>query len=234
MNSNLIQKIDRDIAAQLSVLGIGEKKPQKYLFPSITLSREYGCEGIPVARLLAKKLSTDEYPWVVFHRDLITKLSDINDIQKDLIDSLSAENRGLLHQYIEHLLAHRPTNVQLYKKIAGTLRILCAHGRTIILGSGGAILAADIKHILHVRLRANKDFKVSRVAKLLNVSKSDAENQIRSIDAHRENFIYEFTHKDVGDPRYYHLIIDNGHFNTEQIVELIHRSLMLKNLLPKV
>ncbi len=233
MQPNLYQKIDRDIAAQLKALGIGEKRSQKLHFPCITISREFGCEGNPVARQLVQKLSTEEYPWVLFHKELITEMSEQKDVQRDLIESISEENRGQLHQYIEHLLAHKPTNVELYKKIAETLRILGERGRSVILGSGAAIINASLPNILCVRLQAPMDFRVERIAKLLDIPASEAREKIRTYDGKREEFVYEFTRKDVSSPHHYHLIFDNSKFDAGQITELICHALVLRKMLPQ-
>lgn len=234
MYSNLLQKIDRDIAAQLRSLGVGERKREKYQFPCITISREFGCEGIPVARLLHEKLSTEEYPWVILYRQLITDIIKNEDVKKDLIDAINTEWRGMIHQYIEHVLAHKPTDVEIYKQMAETVRILGARGRSIIIGTGAAILTSDMKHTLHIRLQANMEFKINNVSNLLNISKAEAKKHIEAKDLKREEFIYSFTRKDVRDPHHYHLVIDNSKFNAEQIVELTYRSLVLNNMLPKL
>ncbi len=234
MQPNLFQKIDRDIAAQLKILGIGERRAQKYQFPCITISREFGCEGTPLSRMLVRKLSTSEYPWVLFHRELITELSEKEDIQRDLMESITEEHRGQVHQYIEHLLAHKPTNVELYKKIAEALRILGERGRSVILGAGAAIITAGMPHMLHLRLQAPMDFRVERVAKLLDVSSQEARDMIRKNDSKREEFIYEFTRKDVRSPHHYHLIIDNSKFDATQITELIYHALVLRKMLPQL
>ncbi len=233
MQSNLYQKIDRDIAAQLKVLGIGERREQKLRFPGVTISREFGCEGTPLARMLVQKLSTEEFPWVLFHKELITEMSDKEDIQRDLLESISEVHRGQVHQYIEHLLAHKPTNVELYKKIAETLRILGERGRSVILGSGGAIITAGLPLMLHIRLQAPMAFRIDRTSKLLNVSPSEARERILMYDNKREEFIYEFTHKDVRSPHHYHLIFDNSKFDASQITELIYQALVLRKMLPR-
>ncbi len=234
MQPNLYQKIDRDIAAQLKMLGIGEKRTQKLHFPCITVSREFGCEGTPLAYQLVRKLSTEEYPWVLFHKELVTEIPEQEKVQRDLIESLTEENRGQLHQYIEHILARKPTNVELYKKITETLRILGERGRSVILGSGAAIINADIPNTLCVRLQAPIEFRIERISRLLEISTSEARDKVRTYDSKREEFVYEFTHKDVNDPKHYHLIFDNSRFDAGQISELIYQALVLRKMLPQV
>lgn len=232
MYSNLFQKIDRDIAVQLKTLGIGEKKSQLDNFPCITLSREFGCEGIPTARHLTEILSTNEYPWVIFHRELISEISKKQEMLIDLTNTLEEEYRGYFHQYIEHLLSHKPLDLQVYKKMAKTVRLLALRGRTIILGSGAAIIAPDIPNVLHVRLQAPVKFRIERVAKMMNISESQAKEEIKSREVKRQNFIYEFTRKDLTDPKYYHLVLDNSLLNAEQISQLIFQALTIKKMLP--
>ena len=234
MYTNLPQKLDRDIAAQLRSLGVGERRAQKHQFPCITISREFGCEGVPVAQHLVEKLSTEDYPWILFHRKLIQEISEKDVLQRDLEEIISDEKRNKLHQYIEQLLSHKPTNVQQYKKLGQTIRVLGTRGRSVILGAGAAILTSDIPHALHVRLRAPLDFKVKRVSGLLNIPDSEARKKIRENDTERQEFIYEFTRKDLRDPHHYHLILDNSMFDVSQITELIYHALVLRKMLPDV
>ncbi|MFO8028723.1 MAG: cytidylate kinase-like family protein [Cyclonatronaceae bacterium] len=234
MRPNLYQKIDRDIAAQLKMLGIGEKRSQKHTFPCITISREFGCEGTPLARHLVQKLSTVDYPWVMFHKELITEISEDEELQQDLADSVGEENRGKIHQYIEHLLAHKPTNVALYRKLAETLRILGERGRSVILGSGAAIINADLPNMLNVRLQAPLEFRIKRVSNILGTSHSESREKIRSMDNQREEFVQEFTNKDVSDPHHYHLVIDNSLYDAGQMTELIYHALVLRKMLPQL
>lgn len=234
MYSNLPQKIDRDIAAQLKSLGIGERRTQKHQFPCITISREFGCEGVPVAQGLVEKLSTEDYPWILFHRKLIKEISQKDALQSDLADIISDEKRNKLHQYIEQMLSHKPINVQQYKKLGQTIRVLSTRGRSVILGAGAAILASEIPHALHIRLRAPMDFRVKRVSELLDITDSEAREKIRENDTERQEFIYEFTRKDLRDPHHYHLIIDNSNFDASMITELIYHALVLRNMLPEV
>jgi cytidylate kinase len=186
------------------------------------------------AHQLVRKLSTEEYPWVLFHKELITEMSEQEQLQRDLVESLTEENRGQLHQYIEHILAHKPTNVELYKKIAETLRILGERGRSVILGSGAAIINADLPKMMCIRLQAPLEFRVERITRLLGVSASEAREKIRTYDSKRQEFVYEFTRKDVSDPHHYHLIFDNSKFDAGQITELIYHALVLRKMLPQI
>ena len=230
MYTNLLQKIDRDIAAQLKALGIGEKRPEKPRYPSITISREFGCEGITVSRLLAEKLSRPGIPWILFHRQQIIDITRQKELQEELLDSVHTSDRGMIHQYIDHLLAHKPSDVEIYREMAQTLRILAMQGRTILLGSGAALFTADFNHMLHVRLRASLEFKIDHVSRLLNISPAEAKKEIREKETSRETFIFNFTRKDVSDPAHYDLVIDNERFSADSIVELIHHALVLRNL----
>jgi cytidylate kinase len=233
MYTNLLQKIDRDIAAQLKALGIGERRPEKLRYPSITISREFGCEGITVSRLLAEKLSRPRVPWILFHRQQIIDITRQKELQEELLDSIDSSDRGMIHQYVDHLLAHKPSDVEIYREMAQTLRILAMQGRTIILGSGAALLTTDFDHVLHVRLRASLEFKVDHVSRLLGISQAEAKKEIREKEESREAFIYNFTRKDVKDPAHYDLVIDNERFSAASIVELIYHALVLRNMYPE-
>ena len=89
MSSKFRARIEAQLANQLRLrtqelwkLRKGEKK-----LPFITISREYGCEGYPVAEALQDKLTKmtdDTYPWAVFDKQVISKIAEEHNLSENL------------------------------------------------------------------------------------------------------------------------------------------------------
>ena len=221
MYSKLTRNLDQFIRFQLEQYTT-QPLQKKKVHPVITISREFGCEGFPVAKMLAEKLkSEDGMDWLVYNRELVKKFTNIDGFDEEMMSLLNEQQRSQVDEYVDHLLAHKPSNYSLYQKLARSVRALSERGHCIIIGSGGAILTADIPNSLNIRLKAKLPFRINRISNELSISKDEAKVLIDENDESRSNLIKKFTRQDVNNPRFYDLIIDNEKFSAEQITEII-------------
>lgn len=230
MYSKLTLNLDQFIRHQLeqfTALPLRKKK----VHPVITISREFGCEGFPVAKILSERLKKEgELDWLIYNRELVDYVSDSKEFENELMDSLNEQQRSQVDQFADHLLAHKPNNYALYKQLARSVKALSERGHCIIVGSGGAILTAELKNCIHIRLKASMDFRMDRISRELSVSRNEAKKIIEENDRSRIDMIRNFTKQDVENPRFYDLIIDNERFNSEQIAD--HIVLALNQRIP--
>jgi cytidylate kinase len=231
MKPILTPKIDQNIAFQVKRVAHNLKKSSTVRHPSITISREFGCEGFPLANVLASKLSVDDEEWSIFSSDMLREISDKNEYERELTESLHESYRSQLHQDLDVLLSKKPSDYSRFRQIAQNLKIIGAKGRTILVGSGGAILTQNEKNFFHVRLTASPDFRINRICELLNISRTEASNLVEERDLYRRDLINRFTNKDVSDPSFYHLILRNDYFSANEIADIIIHALRIKELL---
>lgn len=231
-DSILTPKIDQNIGFQIQrLLREAEAAEPMPTHPTITLSREFGCEGFPVAEELSRQLQSSKDEWVVFHRKLLEEMSETDEYRSDLLDAVSDQNRGQIRQYLDHLLSHKPTNYSYYKSMAEHVRILAEKGKAIVVGSGGAIVTRGLDNVFHVRLKASEEFRIKRIAGLLDMSYNQARRKVEQTEENREEFVKEFTKQDITDPAHYHLIIDNEAFDARMAANVILHAMKQKKLL---
>ncbi len=230
MYSKLTLNLDQFIKYQLEQYRQVPVK-KKEIRPVITISREFGCEGFPVAKLLAEKLKSEsKLEWLIYNRELVDRFSDTTEFDNELMESLSKQQRSQVDQFVDHILAHKPNNYALYKKMARSVKALSERGYCIIVGSGGAILTADLPNCIHIRLKAPYSFRIQRISRELQVSENEARKIIENNDQSRVEMIRNFTKHEVEDSKFYDLIIDNERFNSHQITE--HIILALNQCVP--
>ncbi len=125
--------------------------------PFITISREYGCEGILLARGLAdrlNRLNPEPTPWIVMGKEIIETIAQKRGSAAKFVDALSHSRRGFIQQTVEVLFGHRPTEYQAYETLVESLVTLAEAGRVILVGRGGAIVCGELARGVHVRLIA--------------------------------------------------------------------------------
>lgn len=82
-------------------------------FPSITISREFGCNGNNMAHELAELLSKHGVGWNNFNIDVNKQISDSAEFTEKLLEVNEAERRNQLQQYHDQLHVHTPITYRL-------------------------------------------------------------------------------------------------------------------------
>lgn len=199
--------------------------------PIITLSREFGCEGYALAGELAKRLSTESRPWMVYSRDMHDPIAPDRDPVHELIDVLDSSGRDAITEMFDKFMADKPTDMERYTSLVANLRTLTRHGHAVILGGGGAILTKGYPKAFHVRLQASEEFRVNRIASITGLRLEEAQTQVAEHEQNRVAFIQKFTRHNITDSHLYDLILNNGTMNVDQMSELILLAMNQRGLL---
>lgn len=220
MNEFITGKMDAIFAHQLEQMERDLKSMRIHHRPSITISREFGCEGYPLAKRLAEKLSVGEYKWSIYGRDAIKEIAESDRFTTDLWETIPDETRNSFTQYLEASLAHKPTDLMLFKKMAKSLKLITLRGFAIVLGAAGAAVTQGQKYTWHFRLVADEDFRLNRIMEMGH-NAHDAKQLMRERDEQRARFVKEFTGKDIRDPHLYTLTLNNAQLSVEEMSETI-------------
>jgi cytidylate kinase len=233
LETKITPKLESSFKFQVSKLDSG--KPHRVhtesRHTSITISREFGCEGYPLAHKLAELLSTRGAEWSIYNRDVFDQISDSAEFTEKLLEEIKTERRNQLQQYLDQLFAHTPTELVRYKKLAQNIRAVTTKGHAIVVGAGGAIIGQDDKHQFHVRLIASMDFKIARLRPLVpDLSTTELIETIEHTNNKRVEFIREFTARDIKEEKYYDIVINNDRFTVEEMAELIIAGMKIRGL----
>lgn len=189
--------------------------------PCITISRQYGCQGYPVAEYLAELMQqkTNE-PWVLIDKAVLDEVAKCNNISRDILESLGEKNRRL--DDILSTFSPRWTHSQ------DCFRLLCKHvvslaeqGNVIIMEMGGAIITRHFEHVWHFRLYGSHDFKVQTIASRLGIEFEDAEKLVVRQQKQRDSFTRDFLDQNDHDPLLYNILFNNDHAGPEKIAQVI-------------
>ncbi len=233
LDTKITPKLESSFKFQVSKLdhGIHRKFHVETRYPSITISREFGCEGYPLAHKLAELLSKQGNEWNIYNRDVFDQISDSAELTEKLLEEIKAERRNQLQQYLDQMFAHTPTELVRFKKLAQNIRAVTTKGHAIVVGAGGAIIGQDDKNQFHVRLIASMDFKISRLRPLVHdLSTTELIETIDHTNSKRVEFIREFTNRDIKEEKYYDMVINNDRFSVEEMAELIIAAMKIRGL----
>lgn len=91
----------------------------------------------------------------------------------------------------------------------------------VILGRGAQIALRDVPRALHVRLDGPLERRVAQAVELGGLDPAAARRDQHHTDTARHRYIHHLYHRDVGDPRFYHLLIDSTSLPWATCVEII-------------
>lgn len=191
--------------------------------PCITLSRQYGCQGYPVAERVCELMTekTGE-PWLLIDRAVLDEVARHHNISKDILESLGEKNRLL-----DDLLA---TFSPRWVHSQDCFRLLCKHvvslaeqGNVVIMELGGAIITRHFEAARHFRLYGSHQFKIRTIAQRLKLSEEDAEALVVKQQRQRDSFVRDFLHSNDHDPLLYDLLFNNDRTEPELIAQTIVR-----------
>ncbi len=176
--------------------------------PSLTLSRQFGCEGFPLAERLKVLMEEGSgEPWNIYDKTLIEKVAQDEGISMDFLKKL-----GDLTRRLESLGLNAPGHVThdaAFEKVAKYLLEIAKVGNAIIVGRGGAILCRELKNSFHFRLEASFEWRVHSLMKRLELPQKEVEETVKANSRLRDKFISQCLGANVGDLQHYDAVFNN-------------------------
>jgi cytidylate kinase len=175
---------------------------------TITISREFGSEGVKIAQRVAETLG---YTLVdkrilesVFRRYGLTKFGDLYSSAPSFWDLANANNLLIVSMLNE------------------TMEALAHRGQMVILGRGGFASLNEYADVLNVRIQAPFPDRVERIMTRENIpDRQKAEAQVREDDKARQKFVKMFYNKEWNVETYFNLVIDTSTVSIEMAVDWI-------------
>lgn len=189
--------------------------------PTITISREFGCAGFPLAKELIARLSDKKTNWKLYSRDLIKAIGDEDEKSDLMLESIDEEKRNIIFQDLQELLQVKPSDFSRFNKLAQNVRIIGEAGNAVIVGSGASLLAHKDQNFFNVRITGSYEFRVQRIMKELDLNLYNAKKMVTEQGNERAAFIHKFTRKDVASPAHYQMVLRNDFFTVEDMADLI-------------
>ncbi|MGH8597145.1 MAG: AAA family ATPase, partial [Gammaproteobacteria bacterium] len=134
-------------------------------FPFITVSREFGCEALPLAQKLVELLNErcrPSIPWVAYDRELLDKVAKELHLHRDIVESLDGHRRDEMSELFDTILNKKVDDAVVFRKLSEVIRSIAIHGHAVIVGRGSALATQDLKTGMHVRLVAPHGWRVHK------------------------------------------------------------------------
>jgi cytidylate kinase len=203
--------------------GLGKDERQS---PTVTLTREFGCEGYPVALRLQTLLEARSgQPWVVMDRALLDAVAKDHHLSAQILQNIGAKNR-FLDDMLSTFSPRWKSDKDYYRLLCRQIVALAQEGNVILIGRGAAILTQETGNCFHFRIVAPMRFKVDSVSARMGLSSQEAQDLIQARQRQRDAFLMDFLGRDIADPTLYHLLFNNARCSAGRIASLMAEVVM--------
>ena len=184
--------------------------------PVITISREPGSGGRPIAEMVAKTLRFELYD-----EKFIEDIAKSTKRRTDLIKSVDEKARGLVTDMLQSILNPDYISDMTYIRHAAKVILTRAHrGKAVFLDRGtNFIIPAE--STLRVRVQAPYPVRVSRAIKHEGIDASRAREIIRKHDTERKEFVRQYFDKNISSANFYDLVLNTTFMTLEDARDLI-------------
>lgn len=192
--------------------------------PVITISREYGCYGSQIAKLLVEKINKNQITqWDFISSEILSKVAKKLMVTPDKISHVFGAN---VKSAVEDLFSsfsvsqRYVSDVNVIKSISDTVNSYANGGNVVIVGRAGCVLTKHIKKSLHIKLIAPLDWRIESVSKRFNLSPEEGKKKVLGIDTKRKEFMLLFK-GDKPDSELFDLVLNRATLTNDEIVNLI-------------
>lgn len=184
--------------------------------PFITISREAGSGGRPIAKAVAKKLK-----FKLYNKELIDMMAKEAKKRKQLIESLDEKERGLVEELVYSLFDPEYVSGETYfKNLCRIVLTVARKGNCVILGRGGNFITSHYGG-LHVRIVAPFLVRAGYTAQFEGYTIYEARERMEKFDKDRKEFIQQYFGKNPSNANYYDLVVNTTYLGIKEAAEII-------------
>lgn len=185
-------------------------------FPSITIARDPGSGGRPIAVEVANRLGMKFYD-----EALIDKISKSTKMRREVIRRVDERTRGVIDDMVHSLLNPDYVSDVTYLQHLIQCTLAIGHeGNSVILGRGSNFILSR-QSSLDVLITAPYKTRVERAIQYEGISHDEARERIGKITDERKRFVSDYFGKDYTNSNYYDLVINTEHFSIESASKVI-------------
>ena len=175
--------------------------------PFLTISREEGAGGHPLAEALLARFSKEKDPlfsgWQTFDKNLCERVAADPGLHVRLEDLLNEQFHTGLDELLRTVVAKLSPQMKVDHQMFRTVRSLCVVGKAIVIGRAGALISRDLPLGVHVRLVASRKSRLARARHDNGLSEAAAAKRLDEREAKRARVVGTYFNRDVADPLLY-------------------------------
>lgn len=164
-------------------LDIQKRKPKPKVPPTICFSRKIGVGVLEIADILAEKIG-----YRVVDREILEYIAKEEKLSKKTVAFFNEQYPGIISEYISWIFGEKAfTKSDNTKNLFSAIFSIANLEPSIFVGRG-AYLLLPREQVLAVRFICSDEFRIKRLARILNVKEKEAAGKLGEIDKEQRDF----------------------------------------------
>jgi cytidylate kinase len=212
---SLINRILQQFQIQQN-LSKADDTPDTFMRPFITIAREPGSGGAPIATAVAEKLKFE-----LVDEQIIDEIARSTKKRKEIIKAIDEKSRSAIEDIVHSVLNREYVEETQY--LSELVKVILAYaysGRCVILGRGGNFITPFARG-LHVNITAPYKVRVQRAMDFEGHSHARAQEVIAKVEKEREDFVTQYFKRDLNKKNSYDLTLNTTYFQVDQARDVI-------------
>lgn len=207
------------ILAAVRLRKIGSLVPSRevgFPRPFITVARDPGSGGCPIAKRVADKLG-----FLFVDEQIIEQIAGNTKQRKAIIKAIDEKSRTRIEDIVHSTLNKEYVDDYVY--ISELIKVILAYahkGHVVILGRGANFICPTGKG-LHANVTAPYNIRVQRAMNYEGFDKKQAKDVIAKVEKERKDFVKQYFKKNVHDVNAYDLTINTSYLDIDEAAQLI-------------
>ena len=184
--------------------------------PFITISREPGSGGAPIAKAVADKLGFE-----LIDKQLIEEIAKSTKKRKEIIQQIDEKARTGIEDIVHSVLNREYVNdVKYTEELFKVILTYACKGKVVILGRGGNFVTPFARG-LHVSITAPYNIRVQRSIDYEGYTTAQAKEIIAKVEKERRDFVKQYLKKDSKKANSYDLVLNTTYFLVDEASDVI-------------
>lgn len=195
---------------------LGDNHPSLAKKPFITIARDPGSGGKPIAKLVAKQLK-----FKLYDKALVEEIAKSAKLREKTIHQIDEHTRTYIQDLVHSLLNPEYISDTTYIKHLSRVILAIAHqGKAVIVGRGANFILPPDEG-LRVLITASKKVRIQRAIAYEKISRREATTRVIKISKQRSDFVSQYFRKYYTNPKHYDLILNTDHYDINTAANVI-------------
>ncbi|GHO86606.1 cytidylate kinase-like family protein [Dictyobacter formicarum] len=204
------------------------QQPLSAQMRAVTISREYGSGGGEIARRVATKLQ-----WRLIDHEFVVRIANMLGVSEREVELQDEYSQGIVARILSSMRSVDPallvdvtnnmnTSEEGYHQaLVSVVEAVAREGQVVIVGRGSQKILERMRDVLHVRIVAPLEKRITYVVQRESLNHSAARDRILQKDRHRERYLQAHYRANSTDAHLYDLVLNTGVIDLDSAVDLI-------------
>lgn len=190
----------------------------------ITIAREFGSLGRPIAKKMAELLGIEFYD-----RDIVEVTAKNMNLPESLVGNMEEKSGGLGFMRFPLGKSDKDTQDKIFAEQTKVIQEVSDQESCIIVGRCSDYILRNNKNCIKIFIYAPYEARLKNCIDVLHMGREQAKKMIDQVDKAREGYHKKYAGFSQADPRYKDIMIDSSLLGVEgtaeALVDIIQRKL---------